>query len=76
MVRRGDEVRFVEVKARLPDDDLAEEAVGPRKQQRLRGAANAWLAQRAEDPRVCCFLVAIVDPGGSTTRWIDDAFDG
>lgn len=76
VVQRGPVVRFVEVKARLPDDDLADEAVGARKQRRLRGAALAWLAERGEVGEEHCFLVAIVDLDDGAIRWIDDAFDG
>ena len=49
IVRRGDELRFVEVKEKRGagyGDPL--EMVTPEKQRRLRRAAEAWLAARPE----------------------------
>lgn len=49
IVRRGRELRFVEVKERRGTaygDPL--EAVSPEKQRRVRRAAEAWLASRPE----------------------------
>lgn len=76
---RAGVLRIVEVKARHADDPLADEAVTPVKQQRLRRAAEAWLhTHPAVVWREVAFLVAWVD---TTTdpwdvRWLDDAFDG
>ena len=44
IVRRGETVAFVEVKAR-PGMDLAAEAIGARKRRRFSRAARAWLAR-------------------------------
>jgi putative endonuclease len=49
IARRGRRIVFVEVKAKLGDrfgDPV--EMVGPEKQERLRRAAEAWLAQHPE----------------------------
>jgi putative endonuclease len=44
IVRRGETVAFVEVKAR-PRTDLASEAIGADKRRRFSRAARAWLAR-------------------------------
>jgi putative endonuclease len=44
IVRRGETVAFVEVKAR-PQMDLASEAIGAAKRRRFSRAARAWLAR-------------------------------
>lgn len=77
VVERGDQLRFVEVKAREPGDPSGLESVDDRKQARLRGAAEAWLAGRTRRGELC-FLVALVtlDPLGWSVEWWDDAFDG
>lgn len=72
--RRGC-LRFVEVKVRDGRDPLADEAVSPAQQRRLRSAGEAWLAERGEPPVECAFLVVVVDHDGSLD-WLDDAFDG
>jgi putative endonuclease len=75
VVEREGRLRFVEVKARSGDDDLAGlEAIGEHKQRRLRGAAEAFLANYEDLVDEACFLVAWV--AGGTIEWIDDAFDG
>jgi len=52
IARRGPLLVFVEVKTRRADrHGLAAEAVDPRKQQRLRRGALAWLAARPEAAR-------------------------
>jgi putative endonuclease len=49
IVRRGRELRFVEVKEkRGPRYGAPAEAVTPEKQRRVRRAAEAWLALRPE----------------------------
>jgi putative endonuclease len=76
VMRRGQELRFVEVKLRSGDDALADEAVSPSQRSRLRAAARAWLDQApTHADAACAFLVVWVLPDG-VLRWIDDAFDG
>ena len=74
----ADRLRFVEVKVRVPEDPLSDDAVPPSKQHRLRRAANAWIAEHGALAEEHCFLVAYVDTATSpwTIRWVDDAFDG
>lgn len=76
VVERAGVLRFVEVKARAPDDDSGIESIGYDKQRRLRTAAEAWLSSRGLPEREVAFLVAIVcfDPAGWTVEWWDDAF--
>ena len=76
IVTRGGAVRFVEVKARSPGDELAWEAVSHSKQRKLARAAQGWLMEQEPAPLEACFLVAIVwteDPW--RIEWIDNAFD-
>jgi putative endonuclease len=76
IVERAGVLRFVEVKARAPDDPAPDEAVGPEKQRRLRLGAEAWLAYRG-DSRDIAFLVALVTLGADgvpSVAWYDDAF--
>lgn len=75
VAERGGELRFVEVKARDLDDPLADEAVSASKRTRLRRAARLWMEQNDWDGPAA-FLVAMVDTGDQTVRWVDDAFDG
>lgn len=74
IVRRGDAVRFVEVKARPEGDSSGLEAIGPAKQRRLRRAAEAWLSRNRVAE--CAFLVALVETSGTDWRLtlLDDAF--
>lgn len=75
VVRRGDVVRFVEVKARPGDDERALESIGPHKQRQLRRAAEAWLVDN--DVGEIAFLVAWVQvqaDGRYDLVLIDDAF--
>ncbi len=75
---RGDEVRFVEVKAREAGDDSALEAVTRSKRRRLASAAEAWLASEntASLRRFSFTVVAMTaGPEGWVAEWIDDAFD-
>jgi putative endonuclease len=76
VMRRGEELRFVEVKLRAADDVLADEAVSRGQRSRLRAAARAWLDAHPEHTdAACAFLVVWVLPDGAQ-RWLDDAFDG
>lgn len=75
IAQRGGEVRFVEVKARDLEDPLSDEAVSSSKRTRLRRAARLWMEQARWDGPAA-FLVALVDTGDQTVRWVDDAFDG
>ncbi len=76
VLRRGAELRFVEVKLRAEDDALADDAVPAHKRTRLRGAARAWLEAHAEHATAAsAFMVVWVDAAGRT-RVLDDAFDG
>lgn len=69
------EIRFVEVKARDLEDPLSDEAISSSKRTRLRRAARLWMEQEGWDGPAA-FLVAVVDTGDESVRWIDDAFDG
>ncbi len=78
VVARDGVVRFVEVKARAPDDPTGAEAITPSKRSKLIRAAEAWLLGQPVAPAEACFLVAVVDCGPEpwVVEWIDDAFDG
>lgn len=78
VVARDGVVRFVEVKARAPEDPTGLEAVSRSKQAKLIRAAEAWLLEQPTAPEEACFLVAVVDCGAQawTVEWIDNAFDG
>jgi putative endonuclease len=74
VVRRGRVLVFVEVKARVRFDDAAE-AVTPRQQRRIAGAAAAWLASHADDAnRDIRFDVVLVAPW-RIPRHMPAAFD-
>lgn len=78
VVRFGERVRFVEVKARteaLPDPS---ELVTAEKRRKLRAVANAWLDAFGAEVDEAAFAVAVVDPTTTpwSLTWIDDAFDG
>lgn len=78
VVRRGDVLRFVEVKARSDASLDPLEQITPSKVGRLRQAAEAWLIDRDDDLAEVAFLVAIVDLASEpwSVDWVDDAFDG
>jgi putative endonuclease len=73
VVRRGPKLRLVEVKTRAADDPVGLESVGPEKQRRLIGAAQAWLREVDPEFDEVAFMVALVEPTGIT--FVDDAFD-
>lgn len=87
VVARMGRLRFVEVKARAPDDPVGLEAIDQGKRRRLAQAAKAFLAEWDDLVDEACFTVALVhlpagtsdgsppDPAGLTVEWIDDAFD-
>ena len=74
VVARGGALRFVEVKARAPDDPVGLEAIGEHKRRCLRRTAEEYLAQYEDLFDEACFMVALVE--GPRITWIDDAFDG
>lgn len=76
VVERDGVMRFVEVKARDPQDPTGAEAVGPHKQRRLAAAGEAWLLARGLPDREVAWLVAVVTCAdeGWTIDWLDDAF--
>ena len=72
IVRRGRELRFVEVRERAGDGyGGAAAAVGLEKQRRVRRGASAWLAAHPTECRVGFDVVAI--EGRRVTR-LRDAF--
>ena len=73
VVGRAGALRFVEVKAREPDDPVGIEAIDGRKRRRLVRAAEAWLAAHEDIVDEACFLVALVE--GERITWFDNAFD-
>lgn len=83
IARQGDTVAFVEVKARQ-DRRFGEpfEAVGPRKQAKLRSMAGLWLAahQQDEQYRECQFrfdvisIIADKEGGVLELSHLQDAF--
>ena len=73
IARRGRVVVFVEVKAKLGErygDPV--EMVGPAKQERLRRAAEAWLAEHGGEDLDVRFDVVAVTPRG--VRRVANAF--
>ncbi len=74
IMRDGDEIVFIEVRARSRSDyGGAAASVGAAKQSRLRREAQRWLASRYGDRWPACrFDVCAVEPGG--TEWIRGAF--
>jgi uncharacterized protein (TIGR00252 family) len=76
---RAGVLRFVEVKARDPEDlGSGVEALTDAKQKKLVRAAEEWLSLH-EEPVEAAFLVALVsfgEGGRWSIEWIDDAFDG
>lgn len=78
IVARDGAVRFVEVKARDPQDPTGLDAVTDFKRRKIVRAAEEWLAGQPEAPRESAFLVATVDflPDGWAIALLDNAFDG
>ena len=76
VVVRDGVVRFVEVKARRPGGGDPLQSMTVAKQRRLRGAAEAWLAQASEQPDECAFMLAAVRMEAQCWRvdWLDDIF--
>lgn len=76
VVERDGVLRFVEVKARDPDDDTGLDAITVAKRRKLVAAAEAWLVERGLPAVEVAFLVAVVsfDPAGWSIEWVDDAF--
>jgi putative endonuclease len=77
IVRRGDSLRFVEVKARTAGDSSGLDAVGAPKQRRLSRAARAFLDDYRSSWEEAAFMVALVelDDGHWSVELLDDAFD-
>lgn len=77
VVRRGDALRIVEVKARARSRDPLL-GLTSAKMSRLRAAAEAFLSEHDEPCEDLAFLVAAVWPSGAGwgVEFIDDAFDG
>lgn len=76
VVERDGVLRFVEVKARSPDDPSGMESIGPDKRRRLVAAAEVWLSLHGPPEREVAFLVAVVsfEPSGWTVELWDDAW--
>lgn len=73
IARRRQLLIFVEVKARA-SLDLAQEAIGPRQQQRIRQAAEIFLQRNAKvSPCDCRFDVILIAPF-HWPRHIEDAW--
>ena len=82
IMRDGDELVFVEVRSRRRSIGShfasAAESIGPRKQQRLVGAAACYLGNLRTPPR-CRFDVVTLETTSDGTmeqKWIQDAFEG
>lgn len=73
VVARDGALRFVEVKARAPDDPVGLDAIGEHKRRCLARTAEEFLAQHDDLIDEACFLVALVEHGRIT--WMDNAFD-
>lgn len=73
IVRRGDVVAFVEVKARASLDRAAH-AITPAQQQRIRRAAQAFLAGRADLAGCAVRFDAVLIIPGRLPRHISDAW--
>ncbi len=75
IVRRGDTVAFVEVKARARID-LAIEAVGTGTRRRIIDAARIWISRNTENPNsVYRFDIVVVVPW-RLPRHLENAFEG
>lgn len=77
VARDGDTLVFVEVKARTDESfGSPAEAVGERKQRRIRSAALHYLAKLGKEPRVRFDVVSIfLGKGREDVEHIMDAFD-
>jgi putative endonuclease len=74
VVRRGERVVFVEVKAKAgPEYGDPAEMVGPEKQRRLRQAAESWLAAHRELDGLEVSFDVVAERGGRLER-LADAF--
>lgn len=74
VARRGNDLVFVEVKARESLDEAAEAVTG-RSKQRILAAAELWLAHRPADAQCAIrFDVVLIVPG-KLPRHIVNAFD-
>ena len=71
---RRNTVLFIEVKARDKLDDAAY-AVTPRQQQRIIGAAEAWLANNPKYAQHDCRFDAILVAPGHLPKHLTAAFD-
>jgi putative endonuclease len=67
IVKRAQDVRFVEVKFRAADDPVGLESIDARKIGRLERAAEAWLARNDDGISQACLAVAFV--GRSDKGW-------
>jgi putative endonuclease len=74
VARRGDELVFVEVKARRRLDDAAL-SVTPRQQRRIVAAAEAWLAAHPDDGRCEIRFDVILAARDGGTQHLTAAFD-
>lgn len=75
IVRRGNVIAFIEVKARA-DADEALAAIGPRTRQRIADAANIWITRNREITNyVYRFDIVLVAPW-RLPRHLKNAFDG
>lgn len=75
IAEQGELVVFVEVKLRKNDRfSLAREAVGPAKRQKLRFAAQCWLAERDDDRPARFDVVEVYTQDGRIVH-IENAFE-
>jgi len=74
VARRGDELIFVEVKARRRLDDAAL-SVTPRQQRRIVAAAEAWLADHPDDATCDIRFDVILVARNGRAQHIAAAFD-
>ena len=75
VVERAGQLRFVEVKLRAWDDPAGWEVFTPSKMARVRRAAEAWLAGRAQPIVDCALSAALVTHGGAHDDWQIDVLD-
>ena len=74
VVKRGELIAFIEVKARAKLDDAAE-AVLPRQKRRIIAAAEAWLAAHPEHAGYDMRFDAILVAPGKLPQHIVSAFE-